>query len=68
MKRLMLDHAFGSVDRVTFHIGPDNIRSQTAVKRIGGEFLGLFNDDRGERVVFVITRDRWPMLREQLIG
>lgn len=68
MKRLMLDHAFGSVDRVTFHIGPDNIRSQTAVKRIGGELLGLFNDDRGERVVFAITRDRWPVLREQLLG
>ena len=35
MKRLLLDHAFGFVDRVVFIIGPDNIRSQRAVENIG---------------------------------
>jgi RimJ/RimL family protein N-acetyltransferase len=35
MKRLLLDHAFGFVDRVWFHIGAQNIRSRTAIGRIG---------------------------------
>ena len=35
MKRLMLDHAFGSVERVVFLVGPLNLRSQTALDRIG---------------------------------
>lgn len=36
MKRLMLDHAFRFVDSALFLIGPDNIRSQRAVGKIGG--------------------------------
>jgi RimJ/RimL family protein N-acetyltransferase len=35
MKRLMLDHIFQFVERVIFLIGPNNIRSQTAIQRIG---------------------------------
>jgi N-acetyltransferase len=35
MKRLMLDHAFRSVERVVFLIGPDNIRSQRSVEKLG---------------------------------
>jgi len=35
-KRLMLDHAFRFVERVIFIVGENNIRSQTAVQRIGG--------------------------------
>lgn len=33
----MLDHAFQWVDRVWFHVSPDNIRSQKAMERIGGK-------------------------------
>jgi RimJ/RimL family protein N-acetyltransferase len=40
MKRLMLDHAFRFVDTVLFLIGPDNIRSQRAVGKIGGVLDG----------------------------
>lgn len=36
MKRLMLDHAFGSVDRVIFLIGDTNIRSRRAIEKVGG--------------------------------
>lgn len=36
MKRLLLDHAFQHVDRVWFHVGTQNIRSRTAMGRIGG--------------------------------
>jgi len=36
MKQLMLQHAFQFVDHVIFRIGPDNLRSQKAVEKIGG--------------------------------
>lgn len=35
MKRLMLAHAFRFVKSVVFLIGPNNIRSQTAIRKIG---------------------------------
>ncbi len=36
MKRLMLDYAFRFVDSVIFLVGADNVRSQKAMKKIGG--------------------------------
>ena len=36
MKRLMLDHAFRFVDSVIFLVGAGNLRSQKAMKKIGG--------------------------------
>ena len=41
MKRLMLDHAFQFADRVRFNVGSENIRSRTAVERIGGRVVGV---------------------------
>lgn len=59
MKRLMLDHAFQSVDRVIFVIGPDNLRSRRAVEKIGAAFAGETVDAAGrERVVYELTRAR----------
>jgi RimJ/RimL family protein N-acetyltransferase len=40
MKELMLNHAFQFVDSVVFHVGPDNIRSQKAVLKIGAKKTG----------------------------
>ena len=40
MKRLLLAHAFKFVQNVVFLVGPDNIRSQTALERIGGVRCG----------------------------
>jgi RimJ/RimL family protein N-acetyltransferase len=36
MKRLMLRHAFRFVESVVFLVGPQNLRSQRAVEKIGG--------------------------------
>jgi N-acetyltransferase len=36
MKELMLRHAFQFVDRVVFIVGPQNLRSQKAMEKIGG--------------------------------
>jgi N-acetyltransferase len=35
LKRLMLDHAFQFVDRVLFFVGPNNLRSQKALEKMG---------------------------------
>lgn len=53
MKRLMLEHAFRSVKRVIFIIGPDNRRSQRAVEKIGATRAGTTTDAQGrERLVY----------------
>lgn len=59
LKRLMLNHAFRSVQRVLFIIGPDNRRSQRAVEKIGAVRAGVTTDARGrERLVYELTRAR----------
>ena len=56
MKRLMVEHAFRSVKRVIFIIGPENRRSQRAVEKIGGMRAGTTIDAHGrERVVYDLT-------------
>ena len=61
LKHLMLEHAFGFIERVVLVVGEHNLRSQRAVEKIGGRL------DRREprpgrdgverwNVVFVITR------------
>jgi len=57
MKRLMLQHAFETVDRVVFIIGPENHRSRRAVEKIGGVYTGVKPDAKGrERVVYELTK------------
>lgn len=45
MKKLLLDHSFNYVDRVWFHIGSKNIRSRTAITRVGGVFSHEIDSD-----------------------
>ena len=57
MKQLMLQHAFRSVNRVVFLIGPQNLRSQRAVEKIGGVRVGSRSDGAGrDSYVYRITR------------
>jgi RimJ/RimL family protein N-acetyltransferase len=61
MKRLMLQHAFRFVDRVTFLIGPQNLRSQRAMEKIGGVRAGLRLDGSGrESFVYEIRATAPP--------
>lgn len=56
MKRLMLGHAFRFVRSVVFVIGPQNLRSQRAVEKIGGVRAGSRTDASGrESFVYRIT-------------
>ncbi|MFT4024397.1 MAG: GNAT family N-acetyltransferase [Flavihumibacter sp.] len=40
VKKMMLDHIFRFVDRVFFHVGASNTRSQIAISRIGAQKTG----------------------------
>jgi RimJ/RimL family protein N-acetyltransferase len=41
VKHLMLDHIFQFVDKVIFHVGANNIRSQKAMEKLGAVNLGF---------------------------
>ena len=47
VKRLMLRHALQYVERVVFLIGPQNIRSQRAIERLGAIRVGSRPDSAG---------------------
>lgn len=47
MKRLMLEHAFRFVDSVVFLVGPQNIRSQRALEKIGAVRDGTWANATG---------------------
>jgi RimJ/RimL family protein N-acetyltransferase len=56
MKRLMLRHAFRFVDSVIFLVGPQNVRSQRAMEKIGGVRAGSRRDGTGrESLVYRIA-------------
>jgi RimJ/RimL family protein N-acetyltransferase len=56
MKELMLRHAFTFVENVVFLVGPQNFRSQRAVKKIGGVRVGSRRDGGGRNsFVYRIT-------------
>jgi RimJ/RimL family protein N-acetyltransferase len=56
MKHLMLSHAFRFVNSVIFVIGPQNLRSQKAVEKIGAVRAGSGTDAAGRTsLVYQIT-------------
>jgi len=56
MKQLMLRHALGFVKRVVFLIGPQNVRSQKAIEKLGGVRVGSRPDAAGrDSYLYVIT-------------
>lgn len=64
MKRLMIEHAFRHVARVVFLVGPDNVRSQRAVEKIGGVRAGWRKNAAGrDQVLFELTRERFAAAR-----
>ena len=62
MKRLMLAHAFRFVKHVVFLIGPQNVRSQKAIEKIGAVRAGSRVVDKGgepfEVLVYQMTAPR----------
>lgn len=59
MKQLMLRHAFRFVKSVIFLVGPQNLRSQRAIEKIGGVRVGSRADGGGrESLAYQITAAR----------
>ena len=59
MKALMLRHAFRFVNSVVFLVGPQNLRSQRAMEKIGGVRAGSRRNANGrESVVYEIRGSR----------
>jgi RimJ/RimL family protein N-acetyltransferase len=63
VKKLMLDHAFHYVDKVYFHIGIYNIRSQMGTAKLGAKRLREFEREvlgkKSMNVEYVISKDDW---------
>jgi RimJ/RimL family protein N-acetyltransferase len=56
MKQLMLRHAFRFVNSVIFLVGPQNVRSQRAIEKVGGVRVGSRSDGSGrDSFVYQIT-------------
>lgn len=62
VKKLMLDYIFQFVDKVHFHIGKENFRSQIALERLGGkkiaeEEVAYFGEPTRTNFVYEITKE-----------
>lgn len=75
MKRLMLTHAFESLGAIRVELRTDavNTRSRRAIEKLGAEQEALFKrhmvlpDGRlRDSVIYAITDDRWPEVRDRL--
>lgn len=67
IKALMLDHAFQFADTVQFHVGANNIRSQIAMDRIGGEKVGemevaYYGEPSKINFVYEISKLKWQSI------
>jgi RimJ/RimL family protein N-acetyltransferase len=61
MTQLLLRHAFRFVKNVILLVGPENLRSQRAVEKIGAARVGSRSDDSGrDSLVYRITAPRSP--------
>lgn len=63
-KALMLNYLFQFVDKVAFHIGAQNIRSQVAIGRLGAikegeQTVTYFGESPKLNFVYVLTREAW---------
>lgn len=64
VKDLMITYAFTFLDDIVFYIGKENIRSQRAVEKLGGERVqgkGFSNliADKLDDYTYRISRDKW---------
>ncbi|MGO4294876.1 GNAT family N-acetyltransferase [Chitinophaga sp. RAB17] len=67
VKKLMLDYIFQYVDKVHFHIGAENIRSQIAIGRLGAnkiatENIAYYGEASKLNFVYEIRKDAYPLL------
>ncbi|MCC6815886.1 MAG: GNAT family N-acetyltransferase [Saprospiraceae bacterium] len=71
-KILMLDHAFKTLNKVIFHIGKFNIRSQRSIERLGAKWVKEIEIPyAGEPLrlnyEYEIEKKLWPDIRYKLV-
>ncbi|WP_333597299.1 GNAT family N-acetyltransferase [Chryseobacterium flavum] len=64
IKKLMLDYIFQYVDKVHFHVGKENFRSQTAMERLGAkkiaeEDVAYYAEPTRTNFVYEIKKEDW---------
>jgi len=59
IKKLMLEYAFQFVDTVFFHVGPNNLRSQKAVEKIGGKKIRDMLYEGNRHCEYAIRKADW---------
>lgn len=72
IKKALLDYAFLFVDKVYFHIGPSNVRSQKATMKIGAVKVGESDLDlNGHKLMhfeYLIEKRNWEILNSTYVG
>jgi RimJ/RimL family protein N-acetyltransferase len=67
-KSLLLDYAFGYVDKVYLHIGPDNMRSIRGTAKLGASFVNsipqVVNGQEVLRNEYVIEKQVWNNMKK----
>lgn len=68
VKKLMLEYAFQYVDKVHFHIGAENIRSQNAIGKLGAEkvdqkLIRYYGENESVNYIYQMEKEIWHKLR-----
>lgn len=62
-KKLMIDYAFQFVDKIHFHIGAENIRSQKGIEKLGAVKVNEYTDEKnGMKAIkfeYLIEKKNW---------
>ena len=71
-KKLMLDYIFQFVDKVIFHVGAENFRSQKAMEKLGaiktGEIVvAYFGEPDRLNVQYEINKENWTKKNEEFM-
>lgn len=69
VKIMMLDYIFNHVDKVFFHVGAENFRSQGAMKKLGAKkireiVVAYYGEPEKRNVEYKITKDEWANWRK----
>ena len=67
VKRLMLDHAFGSADAVWFHVGPGNLWSRRAVEKLGARLDRVAQRGGRETACYRLGRQEFMAARSRIM-
>lgn len=67
VKKMMLQYIFQFVDTVYFHVGKDNIRSRTAMERLGAEKIGeeeiaYFGEPSRINIIYQIKKEKYEKI------